>query len=550
MELDGRNIKDNETLQTDICIIGAGTAGITLAHAFINDGYDLLLLESGGLKPDKQSQMLSLGENVGHPYFPLDTARPRGLGGSTNRWFLAIGENEFGARMRPLDSIDFEKREEIPYSGWPFNKKELDPYYKRAEDFCRITPSGFHLEDWFDPEKTPPFGLNPELIETVIFKFASREPFIKEYAGDLRKSEKIKIVFYTTALGIETDESVKNIISVQAACFGGNKFRVAAKLYVLACGGIENARLLLLSNKQQKEGIGNQHDLVGRFFMEHLHFHSGLFIPDDPFLFQRAALYNTVHKVKGVPILGKLTLAEHMLRKEKLANYVTHIKPLIVPYSRVLRYFYPAKESKGVESFLMLRNSLLHGKIPAKAGKLVMDIVTNANDIFLTVFRNLKRKVLGHLFRKKINVYTLHHMSEQVPNPESRVTLAQQDVFGQNRVRRNWQFSPIDISSAVRSQEILAGELKKAGIGQLFVKMKNELNPHPLYGGWHHMGTTRMNDDPKQGVVDSNCRVHGLSNLYVAGPSVFPTGGYANPSLTIVALTLRLSDHIKKQLGV
>ena len=548
MEIDGRTIDRNETLQADICIIGAGTAGMTLAHTFINNGCDVLLLESGGLKPDKQSQLLSYGENVGHPYFPLDTARPRGLGGSTNRWLLAMGDNQFGARMRPLDSIDFEKREEIPYSGWPFSKTTLDPYYNRAEEFCKITPHGFQLEDWIDIEKTPPLPLNSKIVDTVIFKFGSRNPFLNEYAEDIRKAKNIKLLTHSTVLDIKANENVKNIEKVTAACLNGKKFQISAKIYVLACGGIETPRLMLLSNKQQSAGLGNQHDLVGRFFMEHLHFHSGLFIPADPYMFHKTTFYNMVHKANGVNVLGKLALADHVLRQEKLMHYVVQLKPLIAAHSSILEFVFPAIESQGVESLRLFRNSFMHGKIPAETGKHLKNILANGNEVLLTIYRNLKKKTLRSLSRKKIRVYTLHHMSEQAPNPESRVALGQEkDFFCQNRVSLNWHVSPIDIHSAIRSQEILAKEFKKSGVGQFFLTMKSELLPHPVYGGWHHMGTTRMNDNPKQGVVDSNGRVHGLSNLYITGPSVFPTGGYANPCLTLVALTLRLSDYLKMQ---
>jgi hypothetical protein len=142
---------------------------------------------------------------------------------------LAMGEDQFGARMRPLDSIDFEKREEIPYSGWPFSKKTLDPYYKRAEQFCRITPNGFQITDWYDPQKTPPLNLDKKTVETVIFKFASREPFLKTMQEKSEKPDNIKVLFHATVLEIEADEYIKNIINVQVACLSGNKFRCTAK---------------------------------------------------------------------------------------------------------------------------------------------------------------------------------------------------------------------------------------------------------------------------------------------------------------------------------
>lgn len=544
MEQDGRAIAADETLVADICIIGAGTAGITLAHTLIDHGSSVLLLESGGPKPDKHSQMLSWGENAGHPYFPLDTARPRGLGGSTNRWVLAIGEDQFGARMRPLNPIDFEKREEIPYSGWPFSKAALDPYYRRAECFCRIAPEGFETDHWCDAEKTQPLDLDKETVETVIFKFGSKEPFIKTYASEIRKSKNIRLLLHATVTGIEADEYTKNIKCVQVSCLGGNSFRVSAGQYVLACGGIENARLLLLSDKQQSTGLGNQNDLVGRFFMEHLHYNTGLFVPSDPGMPLQTALYNNVHQYRGVPVVAKLALPDSMLRREKLANYVLQLKPMIITYSGLLEYFYPAARSTGVESFRKLRDAFFQGRIPDQSAMQLRNIWDTKYDVSLTIYRNMKKRLLKHLRKKRMNVYSLSHMSEQVPNPESRVVLTgEKDHLGQNRVCLNWRFSSEDVRSALRSPAIIARALKDAGLGRMILPESDGLPP--VTGGWHHMGTTRMSDDPGQGVVDSNSRVHGLSNLYIAGPSVFPTAGYANPCLTMVALTLKLSDHLK-----
>ena len=153
------------------------------------------------------------------------------------------------------------------------------------------------------------------------------------------------------------------------------------------------------------------------------------------------------------------------------------------------------------------------------------------------------------LDKRHIAVYRLANMTEQVPNPDCRITLGtDRDPFGIPRIRLNWRVTSQDIASAIRVQEIVRGELARAGLGRLFIDLKAGKTPANLHGGYHHMGTTRMHDDPKKGVVDANSRVHGVSNLFIAGPSVFPTGGHANPILTLVALTLRLSDYITQAL--
>ena len=148
MIIDARTLPDNETIETDVCIIDAGTAGMTVAREFIGQNFRVCLIESGGLKPDQETQALAVGENIGHPYFSLDTAHFRCLGGTSTRWDIATGNNNFGARMRPLDTIDFEERDWVPYSGWPFPKSHLDPFYQRAQKICKIEPPSFSVEDW------------------------------------------------------------------------------------------------------------------------------------------------------------------------------------------------------------------------------------------------------------------------------------------------------------------------------------------------------------------------------------------------------------------
>ncbi|MCK4785578.1 MAG: GMC family oxidoreductase, partial [Desulfobacteraceae bacterium] len=290
MTVDARSLQENYTIETDVCIVGAGTAGLTLAREFVDKDFRVCLLESGGLKPDQETQSLYWGENVGHPYFSLDTARARYFGGTTNRWHIAIGDDRVGARMRPLDEIDFEERDWVPHSGWPFSKSDIDPFYDRAQAICRIEPLTYDVADWEDPEKSPRLPLDSNHVRTVIYKFGSSDPFITDYAKDVIEAANIRTLLYANVTEIETNETARVVKRLRVACLGGKKFWVSAKLYVLAAGAIEIPRLLLLSNKSHRAGLGNQHRLVGRFFMEHPHFWLGLFIPSMPDIFKRTGL--------------------------------------------------------------------------------------------------------------------------------------------------------------------------------------------------------------------------------------------------------------------
>ena len=290
MIIDSRNLPDDETIETDVCIVGAGTAGITLAKEFIDQKFRVCILESGGLKADQETQSLYRGENVGHPYFSLDTARTRCLGGSTTRWQIEIDNNCPGARMRPLDAIDFEERDWVPYSGWPFRKAHLDLFYDRAQAFCKIEPPSFSVQDWEEIPKARRLAFQGDQIKTVIFKFGARDLFIKDYIQQITQASNITTYLYANVVNIETDETARTVKRLAVACLPGNKFWIRSKLIILAAGAIEIPRILLLSNKSQNAGLGNQNDLVGRFFMEHLHFQLGLLIPSDQNIFQMTSL--------------------------------------------------------------------------------------------------------------------------------------------------------------------------------------------------------------------------------------------------------------------
>ena len=547
MLVDARSLTENTIIETDVCIVGAGTAGITLAREFIGQKFGVCLLESGGLKPDQETQALYRGENIGHPYFSLDTARTRCLGGSTTRWQIEIGNNCFGARMRPLDAIDFEERDWLPYSGWPFRKSHLDPFYERAQAICRIESPSFSLQDWDEIAKAKRLSFQGDQIKTVIFKFGGRNPFLEDYVQEITRATNITTYLYANVINIETDQAAQTVKRLRIACLTGSKFWVSAKIVILAAGAIEIPRILLLSNQSQKAGLGNQNDLVGRFFMEHLHFNLGFLVPSDPNIFQLTSLYNTIHPVNGTAIRGKLSLSEDVLRRKKLLNHVAQLDPMIMLYSSLGDLFYPNISSDSVKSLKAIRSAIFRGAKLNNPGYHLKNVTTGLDEVIITIFRAIKRRVVGTFNKKRIKLFSLENMSEQVPNSDSRITLSpDKDNLGMNRVRLDWRLSPIDIESALKTLQIFDQEFQSADLGRLYLRLQDDTPPMSIGGGWHHMGTTRMHVDPKKGVVDENSRLHGMLNLFVAGPSVFPTGGYANPSLTIVALAVRLADHIKK----
>jgi choline dehydrogenase-like flavoprotein len=541
MQVDAHEISAGAVLQTDVCIVGGGVAGLCLAREFVGTRVRVCVLESGGSEPEPAVQDLSAGGDDGYPYYPLANARARVLAGSSTRWHVPIANSDsVGARMRPLDPIDFEQRSWVPYSGWPFDKRHLAPFYERADAVCRIEPSSYHVDIWNNGKRPL---LHDGTVQTIIYKLALRDRFAREIPAEVTGADNITTYLYATVLEIEGHESAEHVTRLRVSTLRGNEFFVTAKMFVLANGGIEVPRLLLLSNRYHAAGLGNERDLVGRFFMEHLHFWSGILVPDRPKAIEPSGLYDGFRPVNGVAVVGKLALTEQVLRRENLLNQNVQLAPAF----ELNPFTYPRVDPKAVASL----KRVLRGR-ERISYRTLRDIFVGREDVVRFAFRRTRRIVSRTAIASvpKVPVYIFANMTEQAPNPESRVTLGTDvDAFGQRRVRLDWKISPQDIRSVVRTQEIMGCALKRSGVGRLYRELLDDIPPSTTHGGYHHMGTTRMHDDPRQGVVNRDSRVHGIDNLYIAGPSVFPTGGYANPSLTTVALSLRLADHLKARIG-
>jgi choline dehydrogenase-like flavoprotein len=514
MLVDARTLSANTVIQTDVCIVGAGAAGITLAKEFAGAGFRVSLLESGGFKFDEKTQDLYRGETVGS-HIPLNVMRLRYFGGTTNHW---------GNYCRPLDEIDFEKRDWVPHSGWPFKKSELDPYYERAQTVCQLGPCAYSADFW-ETKISPRLPFFGDRVVTAIFQ--TREPatrFGTAYGEEILKAGNITTFLYANVLNIETNDAARTVTRLRVGCLQGNEFVVAGKLFILATGAIENARLLLLSDNVIKAGLGNQNDLVGRFFMSHAICSPALFLPSDPLL--PATLYiNAKPAVNNLRVTGHLTLSPKIQREHKLLSFNAVLSPV-----------YTARTG------LFSLKRLIKREFDSLA-KDLRNIITDMDGMAKATYWKIVKGVIP------VDAYSLTTAIEQSPNPQSRVTLSsERDALGKQRVRVDWQRRAIDKRSLKRSLEIIGSELGRAGLGRLRIDLNDhdEAWPEVVRDAGHHIGTTRMHLDSKQGVVDENCRVHGVSNLFLAGSSVFPTSGHANPTLTLIALALRLADHVKR----
>ncbi|KOP23199.1 GMC oxidoreductase [Hapalosiphon sp. MRB220] len=550
MFIDSRKLPKNELIQTEVCIVGAGPAGITLARELIGQDFRVCLVESGDLEFNQQTQSLSEGETVGEPFPNLQDMRHRQFGGHANVWNVEINQNQRGLRHMTLDEIDFEKRDCVPYSGWPFRKSHLDPYYERAHEVCKLGPFTYDALSWEDAQ-SPQLPFIGDRVATSMFQFGPRDIFTNEYRKQIDQSPNITTYLNANVVEIETDETAKNVTRVRLACLDGNQFWIAAKMFILATGGIENARLLLLSNKIQKTGLANQNDVVGRYFMDHPILRSGMLYPSSRKIFNSTSLYD-LRRVNNVPVMGKLHLSGQVIQREQLLNMS------FILFPRDEKYKSAAKASAKT-----LFSAIRRGQLPKNAAQHLGNVITHVDELVSEWYKyQIKREYLfpdlsyGGWSKHEGNEnryvkFEVVSQTEQVPNPDNRVTLSTKlDRLGCPQAHLTFKWSEIDICSIKRSQAILAEEIARAGFGELQIERDGELPMVLAFSTHHNMGTTRMHIDPKQGVVDANCQVHGISNLFITGSSVFPTGGYANPTLTIIALAIRLADHVKTRFAV
>jgi choline dehydrogenase-like flavoprotein len=520
MIIDGRQIAPGSNVKADLAIVGAGPAGIAIAREFVNHPARIVLLESGSTALREENQLLCRGNTSGNFYPPLHLCRRRVLGGSTSYW---------GGWSRPLDDIDFEERPWVPYSGWPFTREQLNAEYARAHAIWKLgkydydfRPAGAESSETF-------LKATQNSFEDILFKVNATR-FGKAYREELEKAPNLSLILHSNVLEIEMDRDQKAALSVKVATLAGNRFSVSARNFVLAAGGLENPRILLASRGSRESGVGNENDLVGRFFADHLH----VMLPRIPLNGRQLPSFFPSRPTDEGAVRGGMALTEDTRRREKLLGLAITIHNPDNPHDVV----HPTYSNLGYSSLQALIRPLANGEVPDLLGyhfRLVLQDPVNA---FALSFQRL--------VKMPWRAFAIGVRAEQVPNPNSRVLLdGERDVLGMNKVRLDWQLTEQDLDSLRRAQRILESELNFPCSGAEQVQRADE-HALEITGASHHMGTTRMHRDPKLGVVDESCRVHGIRNLYVTGSSVFPTSGWVPPTLTIIALALRLADYLKR----
>lgn len=510
---------------TEVCVIGAGAAGIGVARRLLAHGHSVTLLESGGLDYEAKTADLGAGRNVGEPYYDLEDSRLRFFGGTTAIW---------GGRCAELDPIDFERRDWVPHSGWPVSRETLEPYYREAWRALGF-PQGPDTAGAMKAAGVPLPDLDPARLALGTWQFDERfNRFTFDACADLRAHPRCTIVTHATVTGIEANEGGA-VTHVEARSLTGRTLRIHARYFVLAAGGLENPRLLLANR------LGNDRDLVGRFFMEHPHARGGRVVEGDAWALLGA--FARPHRVGGRKVAALVTPSAVRQAERRVLN-----SSMIVA----------GRQPADARQFIGMRaySGLKHKTAPTRAGRSLWMLTKRAASFVQERADPLRPWLLHKAGRLDLALLV---RAEQAPNPDSRVLLdTETDALGIPRIKLDWRLTELDIESVAVLVADFGHELERLGMGRVETAewllgsgrrwtTDPLISSHPI-GGYHHIGTTRMGESPAEGVCDAEGRVHGLANLYVAGSSLFPTSGWANPTLTIIALAMRTGDTIARRI--
>lgn len=550
MLIDARDGGAGGPVRAEVCIIGSGAAGITMALELVEAGIDVVVLEGGGLRLEQEAQDTYRGTlKGGTVHDELDLVRQKRLGGTTWQW---------GGRCAPLQPIDFAARPWVERSGWPFGLEELVPFYRQAQHYCDLGSYAYGVSGALgvvDPFLTA--GLPGDVADDQVWRWSPPVKFGQRYRRALVSAHNARVLHHANVVRIECDRVNGRILRAVAASVPGRHFTVEADIFVLAAGGLECARLLLASNGESPAGVGNDHDLVGRFYMTHPVAEVGEVAFLRP---ERARAGSFLRTVDGVYCRRMLQLTEECQRRLRVRNLAAAL-------------WYPDPRDPGhhdglLSAFALVRAGMARSRADWKSAGVharygdIVDVPAHLRNVARDLpqvgrygatwarRRWLARRSYPSFMPDRAgDRMRLRFDAEQSPEPENRVTLARDvDEFGVPRLELSYRVSSDDRASIARSLAVVANEFRRLGVAEVRTPDDDALAEITFADGTHQMGLTRMADSPRQGVVDRMCRVHGASNLYVASSAVFPTSGAVGPTLTIVALAVRAARTISKEL--
>lgn len=538
----------------DVCVVGSGPAGTALARGLANTRLRVCVLESGGRRPTPFADSLRDLDCEGIQI--KEYSRERVWGGTSSTW---------AGLSSPLDAVDLGPRDWVEDSGWPIGTDELAGWYAAASEAFRFPrPDRFVNSDWMGlwnrGHRRPAWS---NLAEKVFLAADPPQHFGTEQAA-LYDGARLDLCLGATAIEVTGEAADGRAKGVLIGLPDGRRECVSARVVVLACGGIENARLLLNSRFACAEGLGNDHDQVGRRFMNHPKDNHGCIRLRQP-MSGLPGYFGFLSPAAGVAGFVGLRLAEAEQARARVLNSYVRFEPVFdwSDSRAVAAMVFYLKRSRWLMKLFkrVRRDQLVELRDYSETGddsdlmnrkKTLKDHLRLAGCIARepgAVSRYLRSR-MGNARAPRVTSLRLRNFLEMAPDPSNRVTLSDRmDRWGRPLAHVRHRCGDLDRRSLVVLHEVLGREVEANGWGRLESDLTEDRDPWPVnLDASHHLGATRMGVDPRRSVVDADCRLHTCENVYVAGGSVFPTSGCANPTYTLVALALRLAGHLSARL--
>ncbi len=527
-EIEFQNLPESRAWDTDICIVGSGPAGLTIATELAGGSVRVLVVESGGRESENSfPAALNEIESIGAPRVAEQSkVRNRVLGGSSHTW---------SGRCIPLDSLDYEARPWVPHSGWPIGPADLEPFFPKAAEYLGLAEVRYGNGLFRELGLKPRFdGHDPEL-RAVFWQFSRMPAGAGEYVRfgprfRALDAPNVQLLTHSTVTHIDMDDDGTRVAGVEVAAPDGGRRQIRARCFVLCGGAIENARMLLASNRRDPRGVGNANGLVGRFLMDHPRATIGTFAPSAVPALQREFLLH--RHASGARMQRGFSLRLDLQRGEALLNCAAWLT-LHIAEDDVWQALGAARRARG-------RARLRHGRVA----------LGSAGQAAFGAWEKLVRKrPLPRRFKR----LDLDVLVEQAPDPESRILLSERrDALGVPLSRIDWRIGEGERRSVMRLGQAIQQAFERESLPPVaLADWIRDRRPEDavFFDPAHPMGTTRMGGSALEGVVDANSKVFGVDNLFIAGSSVFPTGGHANPTFTITALAVRLATHLRTRLS-
>ena len=502
-----------EAQRADVCVVGAGAAGILLAVELVRLGKSVLLLEGGGADVEEPSQEPYLSEITGVKHTGIHVGRFRASGGSTNRW---------GGQILELDDIDFAERASVPGSGWPIRKSELTPFYARAIELEGLSKAT--LDDanvWKEIGLTPPAF---DSLEPFFSRWCPEPNFARLHRNTLETNPAVTVWLHANAVDFTWEDA--RLRTVHCRTLSGIEAVFTADEFVFSLGGIESSRFFL----QPRASVGPwlRSGLLGRFFQDHIICAGATIEPIDA-----RGLHGAFDNVfsRGYKYQPKLRLepahqaALGTLNVAGTVSYLSDSADVLAPLKATAK-------------------RLLRGRWRESSASDILHMVRNAP----TLARQAYRYSVEHrAYNPSDSLIELLVHCEQEPESRSTVTLAEsRDSLGMLRTRLDWQVSEHELRSIRSFVEV--ARISLAHLGRVVPDpdlMALDLRFIERCGdGYHHMGGMRMSTSSATGLVDPDLRLHGMDNAYICSSAVFPTSGFSNPTHTLLALAVRLAHHL------